>query len=54
MNTYQQELLRVIRDQHEMDGERVMTISWEDLINLTFKADPDVEFAFAWRAINWN
>lgn len=54
MNDYQKEVLRVMKEMNEMDGERVLTNSWEDLIAQTFKAEPGVELAFAIREINLN
>ena len=54
MNDYQKQLLRFLVAIHAMDGERVMTNSWKDLMTLTFKAQPGVELAFAIREINLN
>ena len=54
MNDYQEEMLRYIIDEKDMDGSRVLTLSHQDLMNLTFEADPDVEFAHAWQNINLN
>ena len=54
MNDYQKEICRIIVDEKGMDGARVFTLSHQDLMNLTFEADPDREFAFAWKEINLN
>ena len=54
MNKYQEEMLRFIVDNLEMDGARVMTISDADLKQVTFESDPMIEIAFALEEISMN
>ena len=54
MNPYLETVVQALADRYEMDGEMVLVLSDNDLKNLTIKAEPDVEIAFALRGVSLN